>query len=484
MSSKKKSSTAAEEQQTSVLLGYSDAAIDPSNDVNPFDAKIGGRPVFLTSSEDEAIVAPNAPFANCDSCSNPMVLLLQASVPLDWSPFDRVLYVWGCNRRKCMGTAGAFKAIRGHAFNKEYAATLAKSKAAKQSRAEQQAKKQTPASVSAAAAATPAFDFGNMWGASGFGFASATLPENTPPSAAATTTTTAIATPGQAEDDLTKAMASASLTAKTNPAACLKTGDISDWSKMPCLPGVYLDVAPEILKRSTASDMDSSNLEDDALEELDDDKGNKEKIGWGGEAYEAAALPRGMDVTFERFAAVAAANPGQCIRYDFGGSSLLYTGNDAVAKLLRTSSAAEDEEAEDEDALTAAILSSSSSSTSSSSHKRATNKSYPRVPKCEGCGGSRVFECQLMPSMITDLDVARFSPDKFGSKETGAKAEQKNAKADLLAQFNRGMEFGTIMVFTCENDCHEGVPAAEWALKQSASVAYIAEQVYVQLEAN
>lgn len=100
------------------------------------------------------------------------------------------------------------------------------------------------------------------------------------------------------------------------------------------------------------------------------------------EAFESA-----MDSTFQKFADRLAQNPDQVIRYEFAGTPLLYSKTDAVGEKLSKST----------------------------------------FPGCGNCGGRRVFEVQLTPNAIAELE-----------------------EDDLSLE---GMEWGTVIVGVCEKDC-------------------------------
>lgn len=101
------------------------------------------------------------------------------------------------------------------------------------------------------------------------------------------------------------------------------------------------------------------------------------------EAFEST-----MDFAFQKFADRLAQNPDQCIRYEFGGTPLLYSKTDAVGEKL----------------------------------------SRGGIPGCGNCGGRRMFEVQMTPNAIMELEAGE----------------------DLSAD---GMEWGTIIVGVCAKDC-------------------------------
>ena len=124
---------------------------------------------------------------------------------------------------------------------------------------------------------------------------------------------------------------------------------------------------------------------------------------------------------FQRFADRLAYNPEQVVRYDFGGYPLLYSEVDAVGALL------------------------SGSKDSRGSERRGTTQvaSALPFPPCQTCRSPRLFELQIMPHAIAVLE------------------------ADQV--ISEGMEWGTIMIAVCSEDCHrkgqgsEVFYAEEWA---------------------
>lgn len=118
-----------------------------------------------------------------------------------------------------------------------------------------------------------------------------------------------------------------------------------------------------------------------------------------------------MDADFQKFADRLVQNPDQVIRYEFAGEPLLYSKTDAVGKLLSAAGG---------------------------------NGGHSRMPRCGECGARRVFEVQLVPNAIAELEA----------EELGLE----------------GMDWGTIIVGVCEADCRpRGVDegqaghAEEWA---------------------
>lgn len=138
--------------------------------------------------------------------------------------------------------------------------------------------------------------------------------------------------------------------------------------------------------------------------DLDDSRG-------GGGKEDKDVFESTIDSTFQRFADRLAQNPDQCIRYEFGGQPLLYAKTDAVG--------------------------------------RAVLGEGPGVPRCGGCGARRVFEVQMTPQAIVELE------EDEGVVE--------------------GMDWGAVMVAVCEADC---VPRGT----EEGEVGYTQEWVGVQWE--
>jgi pre-rRNA-processing protein TSR4 len=105
-------------------------------------------------------------------------------------------------------------------------------------------------------------------------------------------------------------------------------------------------------------------------------------------------------------------------------------------------------------------------------------KPYPTVPVCPKCNSRRVFEVQLVSSMISYLAPERLSTTgkapsrkKRSAAEKAKSLEERRKEVEALLQgksFNSaeggevdqaqqgvgmGMEWGSVVVFGCEGDC-------------------------------
>ena len=136
-----------------------------------------------------------------------------------------------------------------------------------------------------------------------------------------------------------------------------------------------------------------------------------------------------LDKTFQKFADRVGQNPEQVIRYEYRGKPLLYNDRDRVGKTL----AAHSENA-------------------ASSQVKVTTGG-PRggagMARCSHCGADRVFEVQLTPHAITELEADDMSID--------------------------GMEWGTILLAVCSKDCKPDDVS-------EGDVGYLEEWVGVQWE--
>ena len=182
-------------------------------------------------------------------------------------------------------------------------------------------------------------------------------------------------------------------------------------------PSYYLDADKEYLE----AEQDSIP----ANARIDNSSEGGGGSGSGSAADDKAAFESSMDKTFQRFADRLAQNPEQILRYEFGGQPLLYSRDDKVGKLLAPPEAA------------------------GVKVQAASSASGSKMPRCTNCGAARVFEMQLTPHAITELEAEEMSVD--------------------------GMDWGTIVVGSCVEDCQQRG-------KGAGEVGYVEEWVGVQWE--
>ncbi|KAJ2758956.1 hypothetical protein H4S06_002461 [Coemansia sp. BCRC 34490] len=238
---------------------------------------------------------------------------------------------------------------------------------------------------------------------------------------------------------------------------------------------------------------------------------------WTDERYEQAVLPKGTDAAFSRFATVVGQNPEQVIRYQHGGIPLLYSLQDSAARTLiskdkqsqkillrpkekhlsckshqhqnRESGNSYDED-EDEDDYDDDDDDDDDDDNGASDAQLSQRYTTENLPRCPACGGRRIFECQLMPALLTELPLSSQASAIQKKPHFGAEGPSQNrlVGGQLLHSFDLGVEFGTIMVFVCENDCHGGKTGVDYlgenaqSMAAYASAAYYEELVLVQQE--
>lgn len=233
-------------------------------------------------------------------------------------------------------------------------------------------------------------------------FAAPNLPTN---SLAALSPQQPISPPTSSSTDLPKTFASALNITSLPPATFGPQPPPEPWpSDLPkAYPQYYLEDDMEYL--------DKLPLPDQAIitETMDLDEPNGSSSGGGGkedkEVYEST-----IDKAFQKFADRLSQNPEQVIRYEFKGQPLLYSKTDAAAKAF------------------------------SGSGEGKVKTTAGGIPKCGSCGSERVFEVQLTPHTIMELEKEEEGLD--------------------------GMEWGTVILGVCGADCGkvgEVSYSEEWA---------------------
>lgn len=154
-----------------------------------------------------------------------------------------------------------------------------------------------------------------------------------------------------------------------------------------------------------------------------------------------------LDKPFLRFADRLSQNPLQVLRYHFRGDPLLYSKTDPVGKLFSPPSASQTPNA---NANVNARITTVSSTTTTTTGKAGM------MPGCGSCGAQRVFELQLTPRAIVELE--------------------EGAEVGL-----EGMEWGTVVLGVCGRDC-EGRGVGGVGGEGEGRVGYVEEWVGVQWE--
>ena len=380
--------------------------------------------------------APSGALAKCKVCNGLLSLLLELNgdLPDHFPGHERRLYIWSCRRKACRRKEGSVRSIRGVRVAK---GASAKSNARPEKKEiKQEEEKPQPKigeslfgvknSASSTALANP---FSNPFSSSSNGTAPANpfaSSASANPFAAPTTSTPPPAievTPEEKKDEASttlpetfaqKARISTPTTTTPQPARPHEPWP-SDSAFPTPFPYYSLDAEYEAIGTSAPEVPQNVRMMDIDNEGGSSSGGGKEDK----EIYESA-----HDAVFQKFADRVGENPEQILRYEFKGKPLLYSDADAVGKAL------------------------ASHAENTSSKVQVAGKTAG-IPRCQNCGAERVFEVQLTPHAITELEAEEMSID--------------------------GMEWGTIIVGVCSKDCKPGDV-------EEGQVGYVEEWAGVQWE--
>ncbi|KAF6219184.1 hypothetical protein HO133_005009 [Letharia lupina] len=398
---------------TNVLLGY--ASKEPTDDEF---SQLGGYPAWLDGNG-----APSAELAKCKVCNSMMTLLLQLNgdLPGGFPGHERKLYIFSCRRNACRKKEGTLRAIRGIRVSK---ASAGKPKKKANGTAPPEIPKLQPAAPS----------LGNSLFKSTF---STSASSNQNPFSISTTTSSQPTNPFAASPNSHTSPVSSLAPKPPQPPSTDLPTTFAQKARISSPPPTPAHKEPWPSPSSLPNPYPSYHL-DAEYESLDPDPPTPSKTamdtdaeGPGGNDDEKDAFESTIDRTFQKFADRLAQNPQQVLRYEFGGAPLLYSKTDAVGRTLTPPHPPPP----------------------SSSGTRIQTVSQPRegsrIPRCPNCNASRVFELQLVPQAIAELEL----------EEEGLE----------------GMEWGTVMLGVCEKDCAErGVGVGE--------VGWVEEWVGVQWE--
>ena len=349
-----------------------------------------------------------------------MVLLLQlnAELPKQFPTHERRLYVLSCRRKTCRRKEGSIRAIRG--VRASVADAALKTEGEKKEGQREEKKPAAAASVSTGLGESLFGVKGPAAGGGGgnpfanpFSMVSSSPSSSNPfakpkPDQEATATelsaqtkqeTTTVEKVGEAIKQLPKTFAETLSLDNPQAGAVGPPPPPEPWPEESALPPAY--------PVSWISDAEYEVLEPTALPKvpqatstvMDIDSG--EGSGSGGGKEDKEVFESTMDGAFQKFADRVGQNPEQVIRYEYSGQPLLYAKGDEVSKVFG-------EVGEGGKVKTAAARG---------------------MPRCGNCGAGRIFEVQLMPRAIEELE----------SEEDGLD----------------GMDWGTVIVGVCERDCTE-----------------------------
>ncbi|ORZ34929.1 programmed cell death protein 2 [Catenaria anguillulae PL171] len=417
---------------------------------------------------------------------------------------DRVLYVFGCNRRHCMLRPGSFVAIRGMSLDGPGATGDGEAGEDEEVDIEEEQEDKMRGDVvfgmveqseadafggfgSGATDGEDAFGgFGTVGNGDAFtsGFTTGEAEVAHEPAFAlgvgssedlrfqltpsASSSSSSKPAPPKAKDEK-QATASSSKHQSLEAAMDALTLSAASTEPAPHFPAFYLSIDEEYVQSKHAKAAAYSHYRpgDGSLGDEDATGGEDERKGRKASAAAAAGGPAGWDVSaegsestnikgftrhLERFVDRVEDNPSQVIRYNFGGVPLMYSEHQVLH--LPTDEAQAD---------AAKVAKAQGAAKGKLPVKQ-------RLPSCPRCGGQRVYECQLMPTLLSVLPVEKHAPEP-----TPAELE---AMGKNPAMWIRGMEFGTVIVFTCGENCT--VEASED--EKAKGVLYVNEVCLVQLE--
>ena len=336
-----------------------------------------------------------------------LLLQLNGDLPDRFPGHERRLYVWACRRKACRRKDGSVRGFRA---------------------TRQTAVKAAPPAAKEEKSAPPAKPASNL-GETLFGVKSTTAANANPFAAPGTsssasdnpfaTASSLAAKPAQKPSEtpvesLPQTFADKARLASPPPTqAAQPTTPAEAWPEKSGFPepypAYYIDADKEYIDASP----------EDIPQNVRVDNGEGSSAG---EKDMKDAFESSMDKTFQKFADRLSQNPEQVLRYEYDGQPLLYSKKDKVGKLL--------DPPQSKDA-------------------KVKTSGSGKIPRCTNCGAERVFELQLTPHGITELEA----------EEMGLE----------------GMDWGTILLGVCSKDCQERG-------KKEGEVGYVEEWIGVQWE--
>jgi len=335
-----------------------------------------------------------------------MTLLLQLNgdLPERFPGHERKLYIFSCRRKACRKKEGTIRAIRGIRIPE---ASSAKTKASNGTKLEpekevvqKQATSNLGNSLFNSTFASTNFN-SNPFSAtsSQTALANPFSPQTSPPTASPLSSLASKPPQPPTTDLSTASLSTTSLSTTFAAKARISSPPPppqTPWPPHSALPTPYpsyhLDADYESLEPDPPSSTNPTmDIDTDGSSKKDDEK----------DAFEST-----IDKTFQKFADRLAQNPEQILRYEFSGSPLLYSKTGPVGTIF-----------------------SPPSSTPSNTKIRTLPSGASAIPRCQNCAATRVFELQLVPQAIAELEVEEVGLD--------------------------GMEWGTVILGVCERDCGE-----------------------------
>lgn len=380
--------------------------------------------------------APSGALAKCTVCNGLLSLLLELNgdLPDRFPGHERRLYIWSCRRKTCRRKDGSVRGVRGVRVAKGASIkSRAKPEEPDVTHAETPQPKMGESLFGVKNAPYPsasANPFSNPFASKAHGTAPANPFSSQPPSASpfASSTPATQAASEEKHDEASTALPetfASKVRLSLPPPAGRPARPHEPWPAASAFPTPYphyhLDADYETLDApSTPAIPENTRMDIDAEGSGGGGGGGKEDK----DVYESS-----LDKTFQKFADRVGENAEQVLRYEYNGKPLLYSDNDVIGKLLAPHS--------------------DNGPSSNANITSIGSRSGAGMPRCRNCGAERVFEVQLTPHAITELEADEMSID--------------------------GMEWGTVIMAVCSKDCKPSDV-------EEGEVGYVEEWIGVQWE--
>lgn len=138
-----------------------------------------------------------------------------------------------------------------------------------------------------------------------------------------------------------------------------------------------------------------------------------------------------VSISVHEYVVVSRPSPA---RYELGGTPLPYAGDAIFDRLFPVTSSP--------------YVSVTKPGFSAAPAKR--TYSSASLPVCPVCQSKRIFECQLMPNLINVLETP--TRNKSQTHEERRKEIEQALRGSGSVEV-QGMQWGTCLIFSCENDC-------------------------------